>query len=316
MPALIGEGTANFGIILAGDASLPAMSGELLTGYQGNASLEALTGAGSMLMGGFFAGIGAFPALTGAATASWPLMFAGAANLPALQGAGGLLQGLLFAGDGVLPAIQGIGAYVFPIHLAGDAQLPALVGDGVLFTGLLFAGRADLPAFVGSGVYTLTEVLTYLGWSTNTYNLGHGTYTNIEALGLGRLGARMYAAMDDGLYRMEGDDDAGVPIDAEWTLGYEDFGNEAVKTQRVAYLGLTSDGPVELLVRVDHKGEELYIYSVERPHEDAEAEAPMRVKLGRGLKGRYWQMGMRNVDGSFFNLERMGLGVWGSTRKR
>lgn len=316
LPTLIGEATASFGVILAGDANLPALTGELTTGYQGAASLEALTGAGSFLTGGAFAGAGIFPALQGSGTATVPLIFAGDARLPAIYGSGGSLQSLRFAGDGVLPALKGSGGFGYSIHLAGDAQLPALIGDGALLVGALFAGEAALPALEGAGVYTLTEALAYLGWSTNTYNLGHGTYTNTEALGLGRLGARLYGAMDDGLYRMEGDDDEGVPIDAEWMLGFEDFGNEAVKAQRVAYLGLTSDGPVELLVRVDRAGAQMYTYAVERPHEDAEGEAPMRVKLGRGLKGRYWQMGMRNVDGSFFSLDRLGMGVWGSTRKR
>lgn len=316
LPAVTAAATGLFGHVFAGAATLPALESSNTFGYQGAAPLAPLTISATLLTGQLFSGAGVMPVLQASGTASLSVDYVGAGTLPVVRAAGGMLTGRIFAADLVLPAIGGAGTLFQTTTLSGAVTLPVITIDATLLTGSFLAGAATFPALEGLGSYSNAEVLTYLGWSVNAFNGGYGKYGNVTISGLGRLGTKAYAAMSDGLYLLEGDDDAGIPIEAEFMLGYEDFGNEAVKAQRVAYLGYTSDGPVELLVRVDAKGEELFVYPVEAPHEGAESSAPARVKLGRGLKGRYWQMGLRNQDGAHFHIDRLGSGVWGSTRKR
>lgn len=318
LPGVTGEATGLFGNYFAGNAELPPLEGDSKFGYQGDADLLPLTASGTLQIGRLFTGNGRLPAIRGEATADLGHPFSADIDLPSIQGEGTMLVGRGFSADITLPAITGEGTLYRTLVFSADIDLPPVEMDGsILLTGGLFTGFADFPPITGEGTFSDATVLTYYALSTNTFNRAHGYYIDTDFNGIGRLGTDTYVAMSDGLYLLDGDDDDGVTIEAYFMLGYEDFGVEAVKAQRVAYLGYSSDGPGELLVRTDVEGKtNLYSYTVEAPHTNAEDDAPARVKLGRGLRGRYWQMGYRNADGADFRFDRLGLGVWNSTRKR
>jgi hypothetical protein len=319
LQGLVGEATADFGNVFAGDGELAALEGDLLPGWQGDLALEAVAGEGTYSISYLFAGLGVLPAIQFSGSLDGLIQFAADIELGAVDaGSSTMFVGLSLAADASLASVEVDATWTVTLNFAADASIPAVALDSaVLLTGSLMQGAAlALPAIESGAGFSDATTLTYQGLSTNAFVLAHSTYVNTQFDGLGRLGTNTYAAMSDGLYRLDGEDDAGVPIEAYFLTGYEDFGNEATKTQRVAYLGCASDGPLELLVRVDKRGDDLHSYSVERPHEEAQSEAPLRVKLGRGLKGRYWQVGLRNCDGADFHIDRLGLGVTTSTRKR
>jgi hypothetical protein len=318
LPDITAEATACIGTVFAGDSELPAIEGDMLPGLQGDTDLPAVVSEGVIKVTHFFAGFATLPAVQVEGATDGLVQYAADLQLPAIEmGSSTMLVGIIASADLELAPITVEGATFFSLSFDADITLPAVTLDATLLVGSLLQGDAiELAPVEVDASYTDGTALTYQGLSTNAFVLAHSEYTNSAFDGLGRLGTNTYAAMSDGLYRLDGEDDAGVPIEAYFLTGYEDFGNEAMKTQRVAYLGCSSDGPLELMARVDKRSDDLHTYSVERPHDDAEGEAAVRIKLGRGLKGRYWQVGLRNCDGADFRIERLGLGVNTSTRKR
>jgi hypothetical protein len=311
------DGTFIAGNSMAVDADLPPLESDSTFGWQGDAELAPIETDATLSMGRVFDGFMILPALTGSSGATQVIELTLNEPLASIQADATALIGRIFSADIDLPELETDATFYAPFTFSGDADLAALVqGDSVLLVGSFLAGDGELRAIEGTGEFADATTFVYYGLSTNTFNLAHGGYTNTDYNGLGRLDTNAYAAMSDGLYRIDGETDAGVPIESYWLLGYEDFGVEALKAQRVAYVGFSSDGPMELLVRTDDAGDTLYEYSLETPHTQAVGDAPARVKLGRALRGRYWQIGMRNINGADFNIDRIGLGTWPSTRKR
>jgi len=318
LPWLVsGAGSFIVGTGYQGTPDLPAIDAELFDGYQGNVGLSPISASGTAEFGLLLSGTWTLPAIRAVATGAVDGDFGGIVSLPVVTASGTLLSGGVYSGDFVVPGLVSEGIFVPEVVISGTWVLPSVGADGVLLTGSLFSGTTALPWLVAEGQFENALQLLYFALSTNAFNRAHGKYTQTEFNGLARLGTKTYAAMSDGLYRLDGEDDAGVAIEAFFTLGFEDFGIEAVKGNRVAYLGYTSDGPMELFIRTDTDGEDPHCYSVEAPHSGfSVAESPARVKLGRGLRGRYWQPGMRNVNGADFRIDRIGLGIWPSSRKR
>jgi hypothetical protein len=42
---------------------------------------------------------------------------------------------------------------------------------------------------------------------------------------------------------------------------------------------------------------------------------PNRVKIGKGLKGRYWTMTLENVDGCNFATDKVDIDWWNLSRR-
>lgn len=114
-----------------------------------------------------------------------------------------------------------------------------------------------------------------------------------------------YAAADDGIYMVNvGDTDDGEPIDASIQTMMLDFDTAAQKRVLSAYLGYRSTG--ELLLKIKSVDDGML---VEQWYEAVATEAPAPQEsyrqLGRGMKSRYWQFELVNVDGSDFELDRL-----------
>lgn len=43
--------------------------------------------------------------------------------------------------------------------------------------------------------------------------------------------------------------------------------------------------------------------------------APIRVKLGRGLRGRNWQIEIRNKDGAYFEIDQIDIPSVSTSRR-
>jgi len=315
-PVETGPSTLVPGAGFAGNAELPPLEWDIHFGWQGAGDLTAFESEGVLLAGLLFSGDVTLPAIRSTSAAAFDGTWSASIQLPSMQGSGTLLTGWSFVGDGALQMFTGAGTMFRRGVYAADFALPALdTPGGVFLSGALFGGDGTLVPLTGAAEMEDGSTLLFFGLSTNTFNLHHGGYLEVPYVGMARLGRSTYAALSDGLYRLDGGDDAGVPIQARFMLGFTDLGVEAVKSQRVAYLGGKFDGRLAVIVRTDQSQSELR-YVAEMPYDQAAGKAPARVKIGRGLRGRYWQLGIENVDGNSFELDRIGMGTWSSRRKR
>ena len=62
-------------------------------------------------------------------------------------------------------------------------------------------------------------------------------YESYEFNSFMRIGGKCYGANPEGLFLLEGEDDAGQPIEASFGFGQQDFGSPQLKTASYCYLG-------------------------------------------------------------------------------
>lgn len=145
---------------------------------------------------------------------------------------------------------------------------------------------------------------TYVGWVLNTATLAPSEYQNYDFDSMARLGDRYYGVNEQGLFLLDGSDDAGDPIEASILTGQLDFGSEHLKRCEFAHIGYTANGNLVMKVITTQDGartERWYEAKTTVAGNDREG----RFKLGKGVKSRYWQFEWVNVDGADFELDRV-----------
>jgi len=112
-----------------------------------------------------------------------------------------------------------------------------------------------------------------------------------------RFGEHYLGATSSGLYQIVGFTDAGAEIPALIKTGKIDLGTERLKSIRYFYFGLETTGDLSLTLYND--GVEVAVYDIPYP---GAGRQTIKVKVARGLKARFWEFKLENVDGSFFAL--------------
>jgi len=162
---------------------------------------------------------------------------------------------------------------------------------------------------VYDAVYSLNPAA--VAWVVNTETGAPSYYLNYQFNAIVEYRGLLIAASPEGFYLLEGDDDAGSDINAELATGMEDFDIKNLKRIDALYLGYTG-GELELDVETQRAGNK-YTYTLEP--RDADAPRNNRIKLGKGLKDRYWRFTLRNCLGSDFSIDDMEANVIPTNRR-
>lgn len=184
------------------------------------------------------------------------------------------------------------------------SQLGARIGTDSL--GLY---SAAIRALLSVGVTGVRDPSDYLVWSVERAGAS-SAYSNFAFNSFARVGGRIFAAGDTGLYELAGDNDAGVPIDAWADLGKRSFGSSLEKGIANAYLTVSSEA--KMVVRVTTNDKNTYRYEARSWDTDMRAQ---RVDFGRGLRATYLNLEVMNLDGAAFDLEQLEFVVTESKRR-
>jgi hypothetical protein len=148
----------------------------------------------------------------------------------------------------------------------------------------------------------------YVAWAVNAQLQAPTRYVNYPFNSFLRQpegnGWTYYGLTDTGLYKLEGDDDAGTDINAHIRLGLSDLGKRTLKQLASAYLGYTADGDLRLkvvLTNTDDGAREAHTYRLYAKGADSTRDG--RVKVGKGLQSVYMDFVLENIDGSDFALD-------------
>jgi hypothetical protein len=137
----------------------------------------------------------------------------------------------------------------------------------------------------------------------HTETLALSTYTNFSFNSMGRFNGAYLAASDDGLFVLDGSDDAGTPIDAYARLNESDLGTSHLKLVDRMYVGYrTSGGNLGLRVRADGVVRDYRLVRSGNPNLHG-----AHVRLGMGVRARYFQFEVRNQSGADFDFNMMEL---------
>lgn len=166
----------------------------------------------------------------------------------------------------------------------------------------------SFAAFLESGGEAIVRLRIagedYSAWVLNLDTIGVTQYQNYGFNSFVSFNNKYYGAREDGLYLLEGDDDAGEAIDAWLTTGLSNFGTGSVKRMPAFYVGYTSDNGMILKVVVTDKGEKTeHWYRLDA--RTANATRADRASPGKGLASVYWQWKLQNIDGGDFNIDTM-----------
>ena len=141
-------------------------------------------------------------------------------------------------------------------------------------------------------------------WTANTDTFAMSRYSGYGVNSLAEIGGALYGATAAGLCRMDADNDAGTPIEGWILTGRTDMGSEATKHLRMMYAGAETNGALQAKVCDIGRGIvgwHTYLFEACRGND----LATQRAKIGRGMRSRYWQFQVGNVDGAAFTLDTL-----------
>lgn len=174
-----------------------------------------------------------------------------------------------------------------------SALLSSSVAAGGFATAILTAPRVVLVSSAEQALNTFTT------WCMNVEAPALTNYTNFSFHSLAQLGNVYLGANATGFYALAGADDVGTAISATLRFGFTDFESPQLKRVPAVYLSGRFNGKVNLLVKADGEGTE-FSYPLDAIETNLENHL---IKVGRGIRSRYWQFGLTNVLGSDFELD-------------
>ena len=146
-------------------------------------------------------------------------------------------------------------------------------------------------------------------WALNTESNATTRYENYSFNSFMRVGGLHFGVRKDGVHLLDGQNDAGLPIEAGVSLGRHDFGSQELKHIEAVYAGVSASGA--LMLRIGD-GRNQYTYQARRV--DAEMRT-QRFDPGRGLRANYFTFDLLNAAGGEFELDNITFSLVASKRR-
>ena len=218
------------------------------------------------------------------------------AKAASVSSSGGLQVGGLLRGAVTTDGTWSVGQIAVRARLVSSAALLPAVSSGECSVRLRLSGAVVLPPVVS---------LVNQG-STYVYYPDHDAFTEYANFGFNsyaRIGGKYFAASNSGLYRLEGNDDAGAQISAYVLTGMLDFGGHTMSRTPRVYFDFSGDSGLAVSVYTSTDGlrrTEAFTLSLPTTPVDRSACLP----LGRGLPSHFWQYRVSNVAGGALEFTR------------
>ncbi len=178
----------------------------------------------------------------------------------------------------------------------------ATFSDGALAN---LAALVEVLAGLELGVRLRIGDELFVGYALNLRNGAVSEYDNYPFNSMAVVGGTPYGAGPDGIYRLEGDTDAGAPIAASLRTGAMVFDHLA----RVPYARMVFTADGQLLLRtitMDTGRRKVSTYRMAQRPLGTPVET--RVEMAKGTTGTAWAFELVNEDGAYFEADV--LQVW------
>jgi len=300
LPLLTSAGIASTGAYALADAKLPLLTSKGATGAVAAGDLQLITVTGSVTSSGVARGSASLPFLTsdGLVSVGNKASAAVEVQIPTSSGLARPSSNSVAAVE--FPALQATGALSNGTVSTTNAVLPQLVSLGVMYHAGDLASENIIPHVVVQGAMRNVDRAKHSGWALNMENGAATEYRGWDFNSLTTFKGVPLAADATGIYSMDAADDGGLAIDARARTGVSDLGAHQLKRVRDMWVGCRANGPMAFRTITDEQTQREYIMS----RVDTGSQA-RRVKLGRGVKSRYWQFEVANIEGADFQLESL-----------
>lgn len=209
------------------------------------------------------------------------------------SGAGGPLRAI----GGLVLVLNSSATAVSVLAVTREAFL-SLVSEAAALTSLGVAGRFSLELFSALRSRSTQGEAAEAGavWVVNAETGATTRYENFDFNSYAKIGDTYFGCKADGIYQLDGDTDAGDPIQAMVSFGKQNFGTSALKRITNAYVGTSGEG--KLFLKIIAEGEE-YIYAARSYDEHLQVQ---RFDTGKGLRTNWLEFELYNADGEDFEL--------------
>ena len=181
----------------------------------------------------------------------------------------------------------------FTVLLADTMQFNAEISSKAVLKSLIH----DKINFFAS--FTLFDE-EFTAYAINSQSLGISEFSNF---GFNSF-SYPYAATSNGIYKLDSNTtDDGEEINVSIKTGLMDFGTALKKQVPYAYLGIQEDGRVLMKAVSNNRGVKKERWYEVRSYTGALDTT--RVQLGKGVKAKYWQFEITNIEGEELTLESM-----------
>ena len=210
--------------------------------------------------------------------------------------------------DTMLTQADALGLAIMTVQLHDDISVEGDVLTQTLFYGLL-------EEHLDFTVSLALDGLPYLGVCMNATNKAITEYQPYDFNSLAVLQGVLYGANDAGLFRLDGDTDDAVNIEAYARTALTRIADGRMAQVDSAYLGYSADGVIQLkAITTDATGSKTSrVYQLNAQNADANRSG--RIKLGRGVKSVYWAFEVSNSLGADFTIDVLELRVLALSRR-
>jgi hypothetical protein len=285
IPIFTISATAVQSTVIAGDCTLPIFTISSLTGYQTDSELEV-----------------DLPSLTASASSLTGEIHEGDCDVPSFAISATLLVGGISQGVVALPIFTFVGKTINTGTVS--ESVPALTISAYAHGPLLHTLDESLPLL--QIVATLVQQSTaFRCYVLNTENSAITEYDNFPFNSFCTFKGKHLAAGANGITLLEGNKDNSTDIKAYLNVGNNDFDLPNIKKVTDAYLSMKGDGSYYLTVTSDDGVAHSYLLSATT----GDRIKNLKTNVGKGKKGRFFELELSNLAGADFELYDMVLNV-------
>ena len=172
-------------------------------------------------------------------------------------------------------------------------------------------GFAKIERRTTNGVAHSVVPATFLTAVMNARNNYITEYDSYGFNGYAKIGSEYYATGADGLYLLDGTTDDGANV--EWSIltGQMDGKDPGLKRLPEVLLALRNTGPVKVTVHPDDN----ISYDYMLPAVKLDTLHQHRVVPGKGMRSRYYAIGLSGVNNSKVEIDSMQVNMTKTTRR-
>ena len=292
------------------DIDLPALQVSATDGNYANVKLPAIDVTATGFTGRIASVSFKLPKLQVSATGDSPRIASVSFALPSLEVYGTAVLGKNATTSIKLPRLSVASTGLTGNLATATITLPVIEVTATGRKDLIGIAEISLPSLEVSATGYVGTVSATIAYVLNTKTGALTRYTNFPFNSFADIDGTQLAASSSGLFELTGDSDNGTDITFTIASGKTDFGSPMLKRVADMYIAYITDGDLRLNMATDNDD---YDYILTATGMDD--LHPNRVKLGRGVVGRYWQPTITNMDGCDAEINALDFGQQELTRK-